>query len=151
MINEIEFRTRLTNIESENQTGKPFSTYFDMPVSTYISQGSGRKDNSSFAFKSSTDTTIKIYGGIIAWSGRSLIIVPDDAESGTIGGPGYVSLKVPSDEASWGTYELVFTSTYPVDAGGFFYKALHQVDLDEDGNAKWVKSRRDDWVLRSPI
>jgi hypothetical protein len=38
------------NLEAEAQTGKPFSTYFDMPVSTFI-PSSGNPEQLTFSFK----------------------------------------------------------------------------------------------------
>jgi len=129
-------------------------------LNPFMAPGVGTGGGESFALSSITGVFFTITGGNICYSGRASITVPDGATveitGGTYDAPCFVSLRVPANIDTWGDGAwieedmLVCTETYPVDGGGYFFKCLHEVYL-VNGSARWKRSRRGDWMLRSPI
>ena len=125
-------------------------------------------DVSSFAYMSSSGDDMSIYGGMISWYGRKVIMIPDGAVvriiSHNILAPSYVSLRVPADPVDWETIAntawdaltdaqkvLVCTSTPVYDDGTHKYKMLMTAYLDGVGRVVIGKDLRPNFVLGSPI
>jgi len=118
-----------------------------------LSGGGSSGSQGSFSIKSIDGDTATMRGGRIRWSGRGSFDLTDGTEvtvtGGTADSPQYILLQM-SKDAGPSDATIVCTSTDLDDDGTYLYRTLHEVYLDGT-KVRYVKDRRGDWNLGSPI
>ena len=123
---------------------------------------------SSFGFAGFTTVSpgvsyMELYGGGVRYNGRFTVSMEDthpaseDPElaetgiqiTGTLAAPTYICLQMNKSDAN--DCSFVGLASDPEDNGTHWYRVLHTAYLDDSGSPVYLKDRRHDWNLGSPI
>jgi hypothetical protein len=96
---------------------------------------------------------INLIGGYVRLLGRSNTVVPDSTDTLEIAGGSLVTpLRVCLQfDTTTEAVAFVVLTDEPSDSGTYWYRPLHEVYVPEGENPVYVRDRRTDWLLGSPI
>lgn len=115
----------------------------------------------SFAYLSAKDDYLLFYGGTVTWSGRTPFVFEDGAydtgysgayvqvSGGTEAAPVSIQIRMTASEGPASC--VLISGVEQFDNGTYFFKTLGTAYLNDDGDAVFVRDRRNDWHIGSPI
>ena len=129
--------------------------------------GSASSVPSSFGFRGFEESgvgivKVKLYGGSVRFSSLFQATMPDTVPAsddppvvcthvqitGTLADPTWVCIQVNRlDNAC----SFVALAAEPVDSGTYWYRPLHTAYISDAGKGVYVRDRRFDWCMGSPI
>jgi hypothetical protein len=115
----------------------------------------------SFAYLSTRDDYMMFYGGTVAWSGRPSFVFEDgmydsvytgayvQIAGGTESNPSAVQIRMTAADGPASC--ILISGAEQFDNGTYFFKTIATAYLNDDGDAVFLRDRRNDWVIGSPI